>query len=108
MKVKLDKHGNPYVLNPAGRREYDPQMIMHADRMETLRREVYPRKSETKVPRKRGSTKMAGFKKRTTAQKRAYAKKFTSAEVKSYRAGKRAGFLEGVHAPRRTRKNVSR
>lgn len=33
----------------------------------------------------------------TTAEKKAYAKQFSSSERKSYRAGKRLGFLEGVH-----------
>ena len=43
------------------------------------------------------------YKKRTTAEKKSYAKRFTPAQVKSYRAGKRMGFLEGVHAPKQKR-----
>ena len=49
------------------------------------------------------------FKKRTTAEKKKYARRFSSAEIKSYRKGKRAGFLDGVHAPRRaSKKKTSR
>ena len=48
------------------------------------------------------------FKQRTTAQKKSYAKKFTTAEVKAYRKGKRMGFLEGVHAPKKTTKKKSK
>ena len=47
-----------------------------------------------------------GYKKRTTEEKKAFAKKFTPAQVKSYRAGKRMGFLEGVHAPKRISKKT--
>ena len=38
---------------------------------------------------------------RTTAQKKEYAKNFTKKEVDAYRKGKRAGFLNGVHAPKK-------
>lgn len=41
------------------------------------------------------------YKKHTRREKVAYAKKFSKAQVKSYRAGKRQGFLDGVHAPKK-------
>ena len=41
----------------------------------------------------------------TTAEKIAYSKQFSSSERKSYRAGKKLGFLEGVHkvSPKKAR-----
>lgn len=41
------------------------------------------------------------FTKHTTAEKKEYAKKFPKRETEAYRRGKKAGFLEGVHAPKK-------
>lgn len=43
------------------------------------------------------------FVKRSTAEKKSYAKQFTKKEVEAYRKGKRAGFLDGVHAPKKSK-----
>ncbi len=39
----------------------------------------------------------------TKAQKIEYAKQFKPETVQAYRKGKRNGFLDGVHAPKRTK-----
>lgn len=41
----------------------------------------------------------------TTEQKREFARnrKFSKPQLESYRKGKRYGFLQGVHAPKRTK-----
>ena len=40
----------------------------------------------------------------STEEKRRYSKRFSASEKKGYRAGKRVGFLQGVHAPSKVRK----
>jgi len=49
------------------------------------------------------ATSKKPYKRHTTAEKMAYSKQFSSAQIKSYRAGKRTGFLEGIHAKRKAK-----
>lgn len=39
----------------------------------------------------------------STEEKRKYGKQFSASERKGYRAGKRVGFLQGVHSPSKVR-----
>lgn len=41
------------------------------------------------------------YRKRSTAEKKRYGAQFSEDERRSYRKGKRYGFLIGVHAPRK-------
>ena len=38
---------------------------------------------------------------KSTEQKKEFAKQFKPSEVEGYRRGQRAGFLNGVHAPKK-------
>lgn len=44
------------------------------------------------------------YKAHSTAEKKEYSKQFTKKEIAAYRAGSKKGFLDGVHAPKRTNK----